>query len=81
MGKGVGSALALVILQLAKKSSVEKVRGYVTATESNWRMQPLFENRGFKKVSEEGNIQNFDFDLKDSIKPFPVWLKISIECA
>ena len=79
MGRGVGSALVLVILNLAKELGIKKVTGYVKSNESNWRMQPLFENRGFKEVSNDGVIKNYEFDLGNEIKPYPEWLEINIE--
>lgn len=79
MGRGIGSALVLTILQLAKKDNVEKVRGYVVETESNWRMQSLFEKRGFKKVSDDGRVKRYEFDLNGEILSYPPWLKVSVK--
>lgn len=78
MGRGIGSTLLLIILNLAQKSGMEKVRGYVKPSESNWRMQPLFEKRGFKKISENGTIKNYEFDFKNEILSYPGWLDVKI---
>jgi len=79
MGRGIGSTLVLVTLNLAKKARVKLVRGYIAPTESNWRMQSLFEKRGFKKVSEDGKTKRYEFDLKNNkIMPYPDWLDVKI---
>lgn len=79
MGRGVGSTLVLAILRLAQKTNIKKVQGYVMPTESNWRMQPLFEKRGFKKIADNRKIKKYEFDLKNSIKPYPDWIKLTIK--
>jgi len=79
MGRGIGGALVLTILNLAKRNKIKRVRGYVKPTESNWRMQPLFEKRGFRKTSDDGKIKRYEFDLNDRIKPYPDWLNITIK--
>jgi len=79
MGRGIGSTLVLVILNLAKKEKIKKVRGYIESTESNWRMQSLFEKRGFKKTSDDGKIKRYEFDLNNSIKPYPNWLDVILK--
>lgn len=79
MGRGIGSALVLAILQSAKKDNIKRVKGYVVSTESNWRMQPLFEKRGFKKVSDDGKIKKYEFDLSNNIIDYPRWLQMTIK--
>lgn len=79
MGRGVGSALVLVVLNLAKKAGIKKVKGYVKLNESNWRMQPLFEKRGFTKVSDEGDVKKYEFILSNEIKSYPSWFKIEVK--
>lgn len=76
MGRGIGSTLVLTVLNLAKKEGIKKVRGYIKPTESNWRMQPLFEKRGFKKTSDTGKIKRYEFDLNNTIKSCPDWLDV-----
>lgn len=61
----------MAVLHLAKKAGIKKIKGCVKATESNWRMKPLFEKRGFKKVFDGKKIQRYEFDLKNKIKPYP----------
>lgn len=79
MGRGIGSTLVIVILNLAQKAGVKKVKGYVKPSESNWRMQPLFEKRGFAKISEDDKIKNYMFDLNKEIMPYPKWLKVILK--
>jgi len=79
MGRGIGSTLVLVILNIAKKASIKKVLGYVKQTESNWRMQPLFEKRGFQKVFENNKIRRYEFNLFNDIIDYPDWLKVVIK--
>lgn len=79
MGRGIGSTLVLITLNLAKKAGIKKVKGYIAPTESNWRMQPLFEKRGFKKVFEDGKTKRYEFDLNNNkIMPYPDWLNVKI---
>jgi FkbH-like protein len=78
MGRGVGSALVIAILNLAKEAKIKKVRGYVRLNESNFRMKPLFEKRGFKKVFDDGEIQKYEFYLGDEILHYPEWLQMKI---
>ncbi len=79
MGRGIGSTMVLIALNLAKNFGIEKVRGYIKPTESNWRMQPLFEKRGFIKFLDDGKIKRYEFDLKNEIKPYPDWFKITLK--
>lgn len=80
MGRGIGGALVLATLNLAKKEKIKKVRGYVKPSESNWRMQSLFEKRGFQKISDNGKIKRYEFDLvNDKIKSYPNWLNVVFE--
>ncbi len=79
MGRGIGSTLVLVILNLAKKGEIKKVRGYVKPSESNWRMQPLFEKRGFQKVSDNGEIKRYEFNLNNKILPYADWLEVKLK--
>jgi FkbH-like protein len=79
MGRGIGSALVLVILNMAKEMGIKKVKGCVKLSESNWRMQSLFEKRGFNKISDDGEIKNYIFELDNQIMPYPKWLKMSID--
>lgn len=79
MGRGVGSALVLVILQLAKKNSIKKVQGYLIENESNWRMQSLYEKRGFQKIFDDGKIKKYEFDLNNEIFCYPSWIQVKLE--
>jgi len=79
IGRGIGSTLVLSILDLAKKSGIKNVEGYVKPTESNWRMQPLFENKGFKKIFDNGRIKRYKFDLNNEIMAYPGWLDVTLK--
>ena len=79
MGRGVGSNLVLVILDLAQKSGIKTVSGHILPTESNWRVQPLYEKRGFQKVADNGRIQKYQFNVeKDKIMEYSDWLEMNI---
>ena len=65
--------------KVSKKASIKKVLGYVKQTESNWRMQPLFEKRGFQKVFENNKIRRYEFNLFNDIIDYPDWLKVVIK--
>ena len=45
MGRGIGSALLIVLMHLAKEKKARTIRGILRAIESNWRMQPLYIKR------------------------------------
>ena len=79
MGRGIGSALLLVILNCARESGIKKVIGMLTETESNWRIKPLYENRGFDKVSVEGSKTFYEFCIdRKEIPSYPDWIKINM---
>jgi len=62
-----------------KESGTKKVRGMLTETESNWRIKPLYENRGFDKVSVEGSRTFYEFCIgRKEIPPYPDWIKINM---
>ncbi len=78
MGRGIGSALVIAILNYAKENSVNKVVGKLVETESNWRIKPLYENRGFRKASTEGKSTFYEFELgKDDMPDYPPWIKVN----
>jgi len=79
MGRGIGNTLVLAILNLAKKNNINTVRGYIIPSESNWRMQPLFEKRGFQKTSDDGKIKRYQFNLVNKIMPYPDWIDVIIK--
>ena len=79
MGRGIGSALVIVILQYAKAHGIKKVRGMLVETESNWRIRPLYEKRGFDKISVDGKKTFYEFDMvKRQIPQHHPWLKINL---
>ena len=78
MGRGIGSALVVAIIHYAKENSVKKVVGRLVETESNWRIKPLYEKRGFKKISSDEKSTFYEFDLeKQSVPEFPQWIKVN----
>ncbi|MAG92119.1 hypothetical protein CMO83_05580 [Candidatus Woesearchaeota archaeon] len=78
MGRGIGSTLILAVLNYAKESGIKKVVGKLVETESNWRIRPLYEKRGFRKTSSDGKATYYEFDLeKDKITSYAPWLKIN----
>lgn len=79
MGRGIGGAMLLTLLNYAKERGYESVTGYVNETESNWRMKPLYEKRGFEEVKKEGGKTFFKFDLKKVLKEIPAHLKLELD--
>jgi len=80
MGRGIGSALVIAILNYARSKGIQKVRGTLVETESNWRIRPLYEKRGFDKILVEGPKTTYEFDLnKKEIPPYHPWLKINMK--
>jgi FkbH-like protein len=78
MGRGIGSALVIVILKYAKQLGIKKVRGMLIQTESNWRIAPLYEKRGFDKTAVDGKKTFYEFDLeKKDIPDYHPWLKVN----
>ena len=77
MGRGIGSALLIVLMHLAKEKKARTIRGILRAIESNWRMQPLYIKRGFKVIKKEGNETTYGYGFGNNKLPeFHPWLKI-----
>ncbi len=77
MGRGIGGAMLLTLLNHAKEKGFHTVTGYIHHTESNWRMKPLYEKRGFRESKKEENKTFYQFDLKKTpIGPMPEHLKV-----
>ncbi len=79
MGRGVGSTLVLAILQLAKQNGIKKVQGRLVENESNWRMQSLYEKRGFTKIYDDGKTKRYEFNLSNEILGYPFWIGVAIK--
>ena len=77
MGRGIGSALVVFILNYAKENGINKVVGMLTETESNWRIKPLYENRGFKKIKVDGKKTFYEYTISDGIPTYPEWIKVN----
>tara|TARA_Y100000310_G_scaffold94862_2_gene92652 strand:- start:1117 stop:2169 length:1053 start_codon:yes stop_codon:yes gene_type:complete len=78
MGRGIGSALLISILKEAKRQGIKKLRGTLIESESNWRIRPLYEKRGFDKISEGDGKITYEYDLdKKEIPEFHPWLKVN----
>lgn len=79
MGRGIGSALVIAVLHYAKEQGIKKVRGMLVETESNWRVKPLYEKRGFDKISVDGKKTFYEFDLvKKEVPAYHEWLKVNL---
>ncbi|GEM_PF-1556909 len=77
MGRGIGSALVVAILNYAKENGIKKVRGMLVETESNWRIKPLYEKRGFDTISADGKKTVYEFDLeKKNVPDYHEWLTV-----
>jgi len=76
MGRGIGSALVISILDYAKESKIHKVTGRIIETKDNWRLKPLFINCGFKETENDGKIALFEFNIDNKFFDYPDWLKI-----
>ncbi len=77
MGRGVGSALIIAVLKHAKEQGIKKVRGMLVETESNWRIMPLYEKRGFSKISIDGKKIFYEFDVeKQNIPDYHPWMAV-----
>jgi len=78
MGRGIGSALIVAVLNYAKENEIKKTVGKLVETESNWRIKPLYERRGFTKISSDDKATFFEFDLeKNKIPEYAPWFKIN----
>ena len=78
MGRGIGSALVIAILYYAKDNSIKKIVGRLVETESNWRIKPLYEKRGFRKISADENTTYYEFDMeKDKLPEITPWIKVN----
>ncbi|MEK6984367.1 MAG: HAD-IIIC family phosphatase [Nanoarchaeota archaeon] len=79
MGRGIGSTLVIAILHHAKEQGIKKVRGMLVETESNWRVKPLYEKRGFDKISVDGKKTFYEFDLQNKELPdYHEWIKVNL---
>ncbi|MBS3100830.1 HAD-IIIC family phosphatase [Candidatus Woesearchaeota archaeon] len=78
MGRGIGSALVVAVLNYAKENGIKKVVGRLVETESNWRIRPLYEKRNFRKISSDDKAASYEFDLdKDEMPEYPPWMKVN----
>jgi len=79
MGRGIGSALVVAILDYAKQQGIKKVRGMLVETESNWRIRPLYEKRGFDTLESGNGKIIYEFDIsKKQIPEYHEWLKVEL---
>jgi FkbH-like protein len=78
MGRGIGSALVVSILNYANENDIKKVVGRLVETESNWRIKPLYEKRGFRKISSNEKTTYYEFNLaRDRMPTYPPWIKVN----
>ena len=76
MGRGIGSALLISVMNYAKENNAKTIKGVLKNIESNWRMKPLYTKRGFKAIKKDGNKTTYLYDLKDPLPKCNPWLKI-----
>src|SRR3989344_3134684 len=76
MGRGIGSALLIAILNYAKERKAKTINGILREIESNWRMKPLYLKRGFKVVKKQGNEISYGYEFSEKLPGFHPWLKI-----
>ncbi len=78
MGRGIGSALVVAILNYARENNIKRVIGMLMETESNWRIKPLYENRGFAKISVEGKKTLYEYKINEGteLPGYPEWIKV-----
>jgi FkbH-like protein len=80
LGRGIGGAMLVAVLNYAKSQGVKKLTGYIKETEANWRLRPLFEKRNFHEAKKEGGKIFYDFFFdKDEIVPYPPHLTVELE--
>ena len=78
MGRGIGSALLISIMNYAKKRNAKNIKGILKEIESNWRMKPLYIKRGFKVIERNGIETTYGRGLNDKIPSYHPWLKIKL---
>jgi FkbH-like protein len=76
MGRGIGGALLIAIMNYAKERNAKTIRGILREIESNWRMKPLYLKRGYKVVKKEGDEVTYGYEFKDKLPKYNSWLKI-----
>jgi len=79
MGRGVGKAMLIYIMNLAKLEKARNIRGYLKHSADNWRMQPLYEKRGFEHVGKFHNKDFYEFRFNKPIPDYPEWIKIKTQ--
>ncbi|MDP6670212.1 MAG: GNAT family N-acetyltransferase, partial [archaeon] len=80
LGRGIGGAMLVAVLNYAKSQGVKKLTGYIKETEANWRLRPLFEKRNFHEAKKEDGKIFYDFFFdKDEIVPYPPHLTVELE--
>ncbi|MEK6933219.1 MAG: HAD-IIIC family phosphatase, partial [Nanoarchaeota archaeon] len=61
MGRGIGSALLIAMMNYALERDAKTIRGILREIESNWRMKPLYLKRGFKVIKKKGNETTYGY--------------------
>ncbi len=78
MGRGIGSALLIAMMNKAKERNARNIKGVLKEIESNWRMKPLYLKRGFKIINKNGNETTYGRDLNDKMPDYHPWLKLEL---
>ncbi|MAG47688.1 hypothetical protein CL617_03705 [archaeon] len=76
MGRGIGSALLIAIMNYAKEKGAKNIKGILKEIESNWRMKPLYLKRGFKVINKKENEITYGYSLQDELPEYHNWLDI-----
>jgi len=63
-GRGLGTKLLEHIIVMASVANISKLTGYVALNDDNVTMSKLFEKQGFKLITKEKNISNYELQIK-----------------
>jgi len=76
MGRGIGGAMLIAMLNYAKERKIKTMRGILKEIESNWRMKPLYIKRGFEVIKKENNETTYGYTIKDKLPDYHPWLNV-----
>jgi len=64
LGRGIGGKLIEYVYDMAKKSDIKKLIAHIVPSIDNFRMKPLFENRGFKYIRNDDTTEIYEQVIK-----------------
>jgi predicted enzyme involved in methoxymalonyl-ACP biosynthesis len=76
MGRGIGGAILIAIINYAKEKDAKTIKGILREIESNWRMKPLYTKRGFEVIKKEGNETTYRYTIKNELPSYHSWLNV-----